>query len=481
MKNIIAQSMEKLYQEFEKADQLFLDSGMKDMDAYEKGLAEAAKRAAAEHMEALYEQMDQMLCDDVSRAEKYTVQRHDTRELLTVNGPVRFNHTLFRSREDGSYHYLLDEWLGLAPHERLSCSAEAAVLVEAARSSYSNAAKVLGKGGEITKTAVMDKVHAVQDEIPFEKPAKKKCVEYLYIEADEDHIHKQDPERKGEKAGLIGKLLYLYEGKVEKGKRRELVNVFYLGGLYAGGRENHRLFGRMQQYIETNYDMKYLKTVYISGDCGVWIKAGVDDIDKGVLVMDKYHLMKYINKAANQMLDDADEFKGRLWKALYKGNRKKFVKVLKRIRRSAPNDRPVDECEEYVLNNWKSAVRRMQDKNVYGCSAEGHVSHVYSDRMSSRPMGWSETGADAMCHLRCYVRDYGEEKVIDLVRYRREHKEAKADGAENMEPKFERGYMKMLLHGQHDSDRVYIERMQATIASVDIKKKLAIRERIGNI
>ena len=39
MKNIVAHSLEKLYTEFEKADQLFLDSGMKDMDAYEKGLA----------------------------------------------------------------------------------------------------------------------------------------------------------------------------------------------------------------------------------------------------------------------------------------------------------------------------------------------------------------------------------------------------------------------------------------------------------
>ena len=53
MKNIVAHSLEKLYTEFEKADQLFLDSGMKDMDAYEKGLAEAARRAAAEHMQAL--------------------------------------------------------------------------------------------------------------------------------------------------------------------------------------------------------------------------------------------------------------------------------------------------------------------------------------------------------------------------------------------------------------------------------------------
>ena len=30
--------------------------------------------------------------------------------------------------------------------------------------------------------------------------------------------------------------------------------------------------------------------------------------------------MKYINKAANQMLDEAGEAKGRLWKALYKVN-----------------------------------------------------------------------------------------------------------------------------------------------------------------
>ena len=45
---------------------------------------------------------------------------------------------------------------------------------------------------QITKTAVMNKVHSIHPEIPFEKPQKKKCVEYLYIEADEDHIHKQD-------------------------------------------------------------------------------------------------------------------------------------------------------------------------------------------------------------------------------------------------------------------------------------------------
>lgn len=46
MKNIIAYSMEKLYKDLEEADEFFLSSGMKDMELYEKQLAEAA----AEHM-----------------------------------------------------------------------------------------------------------------------------------------------------------------------------------------------------------------------------------------------------------------------------------------------------------------------------------------------------------------------------------------------------------------------------------------------
>ena len=44
MKNIIAYSMEKLYKDLEEADELFLSSGMKDMELYEKQLAEAEER-----------------------------------------------------------------------------------------------------------------------------------------------------------------------------------------------------------------------------------------------------------------------------------------------------------------------------------------------------------------------------------------------------------------------------------------------------
>lgn len=96
-------------------------------------------------------------------------------------------------------------------------------------------------------------------------------------------------------------------------------------------------------------------------------------------------------------------------------------------------------------------------------------------------MGWSEAGADAMCQLRCYVKDYGEEKVGKLVRYCREQRHGRATGIDGMVIVPERISMQTLLHQKHDNNKVYIEKMQATISSVEIRKKLAIRERIKGI
>ena len=98
------------------------------MELYEKQLAAAARKTAAEHMAALYTDMDRMLCEDIFRAEKYTIQRHDKCQLMTTVEPVCFIRTLFRNRKDETCHYLLDEWMELASHERLSSRAEVEAL-----------------------------------------------------------------------------------------------------------------------------------------------------------------------------------------------------------------------------------------------------------------------------------------------------------------------------------------------------------------
>ena len=59
---------------------------------------------------------------------------------------------------------------------------------------------------------------------------------------------------------------------------------------------------------------------------------------------------------------------------------------------------------------------KVKDENLK-CSAEGHVSHIYADRMSSRPLGWSKKGVDKMSRLRIYRENKGS--MLELVRYQK--------------------------------------------------------------
>ena len=79
-----------------------------------------------------------------------------------------------------------------------------------------------------------------------------------------------------------------------------------------------------------------------------------------------------------------------------------FDKIL-HVTESETKAKAVESAKNYILGNWAGIMEsvRAKDKSLQ-CSAEGHVSHIYSDRMSSRPLGWSRTGADKMARLRIY-------------------------------------------------------------------------------
>ena len=87
----------------------------------------------------------------------------------------------------------------------------------------------------------------------------------------------------------------------------------------------------------------------------------------------------------------------------------------------------MEEAKAYILSNWTAAKIRLKHKDgVKGSSTEGHVSHVLSSRMSSRPMGWSVLGATKMAQLRAYYLNGGD--MLELVRYQ-ERKLPQAAGA----------------------------------------------------
>ena len=450
----------------------------KDLYGLETRTKIATDQLAASFMSMLISGIDAGICEDEWRKMNYNILRHDTRTLITSVGDVVFKSTYFESLDaPHRYRHLVEDIIGLAPHERFSEAAEVAMLNEAAKSSYEEAAKVIPSQSRITKTTVMHKVHEIAKEIPMNLPDEKRKCPVLFIEADEDHVAEQHGRWKKDNKGFISRLAYIYECKRDNPKvkgKRELVNTVYFSGLYEGREGIEKFWKKISDYIDCAYDPDELKRVYISGDGATWIKNGTDHIPFSLYCVDKFHMTKYIHAAANQMLDQADEAKEELYRLIYKDRRKDFQAYTDQMAASANNPDSIYQLQSYALGNWSAVMRSYRDKDIPGCSAEGHVSSILSARLSSRPMGWSRTGADRMSKLRCYQKNQGS--MIELVRLSRQKRKLARTGTDDDEVSH---VTLREIHAEHyDQARSYIDRIQATIPGWTARKSFSIREQI---
>ena len=81
-----------------------------------------------------------------------------------------------------------------------------------------------------------------------------------------------------------------------------------------------------------------------------------------------------------------------------------------------------------------------------------------------------------MSKLRCYEKNYGREKIIDLVKYSRQQRKLARTGTDSVEPI--RGSLREIRADHYNQARSYIERIQATIPDGTVRKIAAIREQI---
>lgn len=403
-----------------------------DFDGLVSGVRKVANEFELKFIADVLEARDEQLRESLLRKDKYVIVRKDRKELITSLGTVQFEKTLFKSKETGESEYLLDRLLGFDRHQRLSEDAKVKLLEEAVQTSYRRAGEeTCINEDEVTKETVKDLLHEL--EFPEEAAReKKKRVPYLYIDADEDHISLQFREKKGDLRKVengykenteIGKLIYVYEGiepEAPKSARHRLINAHYFSGVYHG-EKNRELWEEVYRYIDSHYEMEQIRRLYVNGDGAAWIKASKKHLEKVVHVLDEHHLDKYISQMTAHMKDsreDAADEARRIIRDGKKADFKAYCEVLKRYTEEEARLERIQVSETYLLSNWGAAKLRLIDRRtIVGCSAEGHVSHVLSSRMSSRPMGWSTRGADAMCHLRAYYAN--GRSLLELVRFQK--------------------------------------------------------------
>ena len=280
---------------------------------------------------------------------------------------------------------------------------------------------------------------------------------------------------------MLAKIVYVHEGitcrecvtkEGQKQKRHELKNPYYFSGLYEG-KDNEKLWNEVYDYISHVYDLDQVERIYLMSDGGEWIKAGRELLRDATHVLDEFLVKKYLLKMTRHMLDSAEDARKEICGILRNETREKFeeetVKLMSYTKTEAER-RHVEEGASYILNNWSAAKTRLAGrKYVVGCRAEGHVSHVLADRMTSRPMGWSRTGADKMAHLRAYYYNHGD--MLELVRMQKKELPLAA-GAENvicscrdiLNSESNKSYSK-----REQELRKYYDTMQASVSVQDRK------------
>lgn len=191
----------------------------------------------------------------------------------------------------------------------------------------------------------MKKIHALKFPVEDSKPEKKKVVDYLYIEADEDHISLQFNEKKGDLE------------------------------ISSNGRKNNCVISKLV-YIHEG-----LKPVSIlNADGGSWIQTGAGRIDGVTYVLDEFHLQKYVTKLTSHMLDSTDDARNEIYEALRSDKKEEFISIIERLKDN--------------LKNPETGEKRINDSRDY--------------ILNTRPMGWSVLGASKMSELRAYYLNGGD-------------------------------------------------------------------------
>jgi len=411
-----------------------------------KNYAEFNKSYAAKTMPILlkalgkfYEHLDDYIRKSEWRIKNgYIIKDNVKKRILTSLGYIEYTKTIYRDR-DGYTVCLLDDYVGLKPKERMMDDARERILEDVIDSSYRKAGIVASILDSVHKQTVKNLI--METEIPktinIDKD-KKKVVDVLYIEADEDHVALQDKFKKKEyitdkngkkrkkKNTIIDKLVYCFEGKELEApisKRKRLINPYYFAGVYKGTNENGKLWEEVYEYISSRYDLEKIKKIYISGDGASWIREGLNYFNQAIFVMDEFHILKYATNATSVLQDSQEEGMHRIFDALRNNDKTELENTFGIIFNVCKTDKEketVNECYKYFMDQFESICLRFQkNEEILGCSAECHVSHILSNRLSSRPMGWSIKGCNNISKLIAYHYNGGSiAKLLERKRYR---------------------------------------------------------------
>ena len=402
MINIIIQTIIENKEKIEKSLKRSIEEG--EISLFSQDLRKVFDEAGRKTLVGILENIDTILFESSRRKLEYETKDIRKRTLVTEYGNIEYLRRYYKSKKTNEYVYLADEKMGIEKNERITKDVESKIIELSHDISYKKAGKQAVREEIISPTTVMNKVR--KEELKVKTTEEKKEEKILYIEADEDHVSER-----GKKIGMP-KLVYVHEGNETIGSRNKLKNIHYIGCL---GKKSEDLWLEVAKYIDKKYNVDKIERVYIGGDGAKWIKEGLNWIKNSKFVLDRFHLLKYVNQATVEY----EEYRNKIWYNINIYDPVSIENIFKELLSKTTEDKRKEKIEEsykYIKNQWEGIeIYEREGENLKGCSAEGHISHVYADRMSSRPRTWSEDGIDKMSRLRTF-KSNGGNVYIELLK-----------------------------------------------------------------
>lgn len=392
--NIILQIIKELVK---KILQKIEEGGLSDIAQFSSESLELCKASIRELISEIVNRLNEELRSNKKfRREIGLSLKEKERERSIFNdvGYINIKRDYYYDKERKGYIYPIDLMLGITPYERVGSNVSARLVMQAAEVSYEKSAAIV-TGGEVSKQTVKNKIVTVGS-LEKEAPVEKRVVKELHVFADECHAPLQEGRNR------VVPLITISEGVRAIGGRKELINPVHFTAPIKGTKEAWENVGG---YVSRAYDESQIERIYLHGDGASWIKQGVDELPNCKFVIDSFHFEKHLKQATAAF--GKQNYRLRIRQAIIEKDKGKAIRLVNEmvtLSEEPKRAKSIRKFRSYLLNNWEGIVRRYTEEIIGSCT-EALVSHVYSERLSRNPMGWSDEGLHKMAELRVYTRN----------------------------------------------------------------------------
>lgn len=326
------------------------------------------------------------------RKKYYNINKSDVpRTLITLFGDITYKRTYYKSKLDGSYHFIIDELFELPSYDHYDPIIKGIAIDKSFTTNQQQAGKDTGE--LFTNISILSSNNRYINQIPrqsinnwikkWNNPQyiykETKTPETLYIMADEKYIGCQDLDK-----DIMSKCFVTFEGieRVSK-NRNKLINRTVLSTY------SETPWTEYLDTITQKYDFTKVKYIYIMGDGGIWIRKGLEHMKIEPQNIIKYLLCTFhFKQAINRMTTDKDERK-EIIDSFNNKKKKEFTKVINEslINKYPDREKSISKNLNYIISHY-TEIKNMLKHDI-GSSMESHISHCIANLFASRPKGYS--------------------------------------------------------------------------------------------